>query len=121
VVGVIRNFLECGGGILGGYHQFRSCEFGSCGFDTRSFFFFDFPAGDLEADDHLGSGFLGLAVFPVEFSIGCLGSSMTDLGEGFPFVVIVIVTLTTHQHRASDSAPRASLSAPQKARPAALS
>jgi hypothetical protein len=40
-------------------------------------FFFDFPAADLGAAGHLLSGYLGLAVFLVAVTLGCLGSSVT--------------------------------------------
>jgi hypothetical protein len=40
-------------------------------------FYFDFPAAGLGAAGDLISGFLGLAVFLVAVTLGCLGSSVT--------------------------------------------
>jgi hypothetical protein len=73
----IRNFLEGGGGILGGDHQVGGCGFGSCGFDTRGCFLMGFPAAGLGAAVNLCSDFLSLAIFLVAVTLGCLGTSAT--------------------------------------------
>lgn len=54
---------------------------GSCGsgggcFDTRGSFFLDFLAVGLVAARDLGLGFLGLTVFLVAFTVGCLCASV---------------------------------------------
>ena len=46
-------------------------------------FFLDFSAAGLVAAVDLGSGFLGLAVFLVAVTLGCLVVSVTGWGEGF--------------------------------------
>jgi hypothetical protein len=40
-------------------------------------FFLGFPVAGLRATVGLGSGFLGLAVFLVAVTLGCLGASVT--------------------------------------------
>ena len=53
----IRDFLEWGGGTLGGDHQAGCCGCGGHGFDTHSCFSLDFPEACLGAAVDLGSGF----------------------------------------------------------------
>jgi hypothetical protein len=77
VVEEIRDFLEWGGGAMGGDHQFGSCAFGGRGFDTRGCFFLGFPAAGFGAAVDLGSGFLGLTVSLVAVTLGCSGASVT--------------------------------------------
>jgi len=40
-------------------------------------FFFSFPAGGLVTAENFDSGFLGLAVFLLAVTLGCLGTSVT--------------------------------------------
>jgi hypothetical protein len=46
-------------------------------FTLAAAFFFDFPAAGLVTTVDLDSGFLGLAVFLVAVTLGCLGTSVT--------------------------------------------
>ena len=73
----IRDFLEWGGGRLGGDHQFRGCSFGDRGFDTRGYFLLFLPSAGLVAAADFGLGFLGPAVFLVAVTLGCEGASVT--------------------------------------------
>jgi len=74
---VIRNFLECGGGTLGGDHQVGFCGFSGRSYDTRGCFFLVFPAAGLVVAGNLGLGFLCLAVFLVAVTLDCLGNTVT--------------------------------------------
>jgi hypothetical protein len=49
VIEKIRNFIEWGGGSLGGHNQVGCCGFGSCGFDTRGCFLLWLPSSLLTA------------------------------------------------------------------------
>ena len=53
----IRDFLEWGGGILGGDHQVWGVGLAAAVFTLAVAFFFDFPAARLGAAVGLGSGF----------------------------------------------------------------
>jgi len=71
VIEEIRDFLEWGGGTLGGYHRVGCCGFCGRGFDTCGCFFFVFTAAGLVVVD-FGLGFLDSTV-----TLGCEGASVT--------------------------------------------
>jgi hypothetical protein len=59
-------------------------------------FFFGIPAAGLGPAVDLGSGFLGLAVFLVAATFGCLDASVTDWEKGFGIGCgMVVVAFTT--------------------------
>ena len=72
----IRKFLEWFGRNMRVNHQFECCGFGDRGFENRDCVL-SLAAAGLESAAGLGSGFLGLAVFLVAVTLGCLGSSVT--------------------------------------------
>jgi hypothetical protein len=73
----IRDFLEWGGGRLGGDHHFRGWGFGGRGFDNRGCFFLVFPEDGLVAKVDIGLGFLDPAVFLVTVTLGFECASVT--------------------------------------------
>jgi hypothetical protein len=78
-------------------------------------FFFIFTAG-LGAVVGLDSGFVGLAIFLVAVSLGCLGPFVTGYRKGFCFVSEVLVPLTTASRTSCIRSSPRSLSAELLAR-----
>jgi hypothetical protein len=77
VVEEIRNFLEWGGGRMGGDHQFRGWGLAAAVFTLAAAFFFVFPAASLVAAVDFGFSFLDPAVFLMAVTLGCEGASVT--------------------------------------------
>jgi hypothetical protein len=77
VVEEIGDILQCGGGTLGGDHQFGCCGFGGRNFDPSGWFLLLFRANSFVAAVGFSSGFLVLAAFLVAVNLACLGVSVT--------------------------------------------
>lgn len=90
----IRIFLECGGGSMGGNHLFVCFQFGGRVFDIATAFFLSFIATGLGTDADLG-----LAVFLVAVTLGCLGDSVAGSCEGFGFRGRLVKAFTTRHSR----------------------
>jgi hypothetical protein len=70
VIEEIRDFLEWGGGNLGGDHQFGVVGLTATVLILAAVFFFDFPAASLAAAVDFGSGCLGASVTGAGFGVG---------------------------------------------------
>ena len=72
----IRDFLEWGGGRLGGDTRSGVVVLAAAILTLMAAFFFVFTAAGLVAAVHFALGFLGPAVFLVAVTLGCEGSSV---------------------------------------------
>jgi hypothetical protein len=78
----IRDFLEYGGGTLGGSHQFGCCGLASCGFDTRCCFIFRLRSERLMGRWRLGLRLLGPGCLSGGGHLGLLGQLLERLRRG---------------------------------------
>jgi hypothetical protein len=99
VVEEIRNFLEYGGGSVGWSHQLWGSGFGSCAFDTRSWFPFRLPSGLLRGRWRLGLRLFGPGCLSGGGHLVLLGQFWDRVWGGFGVKGAVEVALTTRPPR----------------------